>query len=104
MPRPIIKLTDPESGMAYYLEWSTVVDAPVTYGMNLIEFKTHYESEYGAAGMRDLDERLSRVQASGCSSHRFDLDELIECNRAGPNESQISKAEILERYCINPPD
>lgn len=39
MPRFIIKLTDPKDGLSYYLIWSTVVDAPVTYGLSLDEIK-----------------------------------------------------------------
>jgi hypothetical protein len=40
MPTYICKFQDGEK--AYYLEWSTIVDAPITTGMSLQEFKQHY--------------------------------------------------------------
>jgi hypothetical protein len=40
MGRFICKFEDKDD--VYYLEWSTVVDAPVTFGMSLEEFKEYY--------------------------------------------------------------
>lgn len=42
MGRAIIKLNDGKRD--WYLEWSTVVDAPVTYGMSLKGLKAHEKS------------------------------------------------------------
>lgn len=49
MPRYIIKIKDK------YFEWSTIVDAPVTNGMSLTEFRSYYQSEYGEDAMKNLD-------------------------------------------------
>lgn len=103
MPKAIIKLHDAATGKEYYLEWSTVVDAPVTYGMSLDEFKGYYREEYGNDGMKHLDERLARVEASRCSSHLYSLADLIDMNRAGPDEANATLGQIIEHYCRNPP-
>ena len=56
MPRYILKIND--GSKDYYLLWSTVVDAPVTQGMSLREFKKYYQSEYGEQGMINLPPTL----------------------------------------------
>lgn len=95
MGRFIIKLEDK------YLEWSTVVDAPVTFGMTLDEFKAYYKDEYGASGMHGLDERLKRVEEKGTSSMIDDsLDSVISHNRAGKNETHLSKKKLIEWYVV----
>ena len=65
MPRYIIKLPTPIGDR--YLEWSSIVDAPITYGLTLEEFTDYYRSEYGDQGMRDLPDRMARVEATGTS-------------------------------------
>lgn len=85
MPTYIVKLES--KSQSYYMEWSTIVDAPTSYGMNLEEFKKFYQDSYGSHGMTNLDARLARVEAKGCSSLVHDnVDQLISCNRAGENE------------------
>jgi len=105
LPRYIVKInptTDPDGDR--YLEWSTVVDAPVTYGMTLDEFKDYYRSEYGADGMRRLPERLERVEKKGLSAIDYsNLNELLVANRAGPNETYLTTKEIYTAYCLNKP-
>ena len=82
-----------------YLEWGTIVDAPVTFGMPLEEFKEYYREEYGSQGMRDLDTRLARADERGTSSHVDEnADEVMWLNRAGPGESSLSRDEIVEFY------
>jgi hypothetical protein len=86
-------------GRPLYFEWSTIVDAPVTYGMSLEEFKQHYRERYGSEGMRVLGDRLDRVHVNGTSSLArgyHTVDALIEGNRAGPNESELSKEELIK--------
>lgn len=100
MPRYIIRLT--EGGRAWYLEWSTVVDAPVTFGMPLDEFRRYYRETYGTEGMRGLPDRLERAKRTGSSSMvggYMTADDAITPNRAGPHETELSKAEIIDWYC-----
>lgn len=98
---PIIKLTHKDKD--YYLEWSEVVDAPVTYGMSLEEFKEYYQSEYGNSGMNKLPERLGLVEQYGTSlGPRYEsADDYIKFNRAGNNDKCLTKEQIIKIYCIN---
>jgi hypothetical protein len=101
MPTYIIKLTDEKDNTDYYMEWSTVVDAPITYGLSLEEFKEYYQTQYGTAGMRDLGYRMERVEEKGTSAlPPFDnMDEVLKHNRAGEGETCLDKEGLLERYC-----
>jgi len=93
MSRYIIKIKDK------YFEWSTIVDAPITNGMSLSEFRSYYQSEYGENGMKNLDERLKLVEAKGISSILdHNLEEFIKYNHAGDNETRLSMNEIYEKY------
>lgn len=97
MARLIVKLG------GKYLEWSTVTDAPRTYGMTLAELREHIRFERGEDGLAALPERLARVEATGTSSQDVvTVDELIECNRAGPNERELTKTELIAKYCAGP--
>lgn len=92
-----------------YLEWSTVVDAPVTYGMTLEEFEDYYRQQYGEQGMRGLPDRLARVETKGSSAHPTawddgSLESLIACNRAGPDETELTLEEIAAAYCRDVPE
>jgi hypothetical protein len=74
-----------------YLEWSSVVDAPVTYLMSREEFLTYLTEEYGRAGVLDFETRMARVDAQGTSSKLGTTKEsLLSFNRAGPDESCIT--------------
>lgn len=84
-----------------YLEYSSVVDAPVTWGCTRKEFEAYYRKEYGESGMQDLASRLERADGKGSSSH---LDKSIEdaicCNRAGRDESRLTLEQLIEFYCV----
>lgn len=98
MPRHVVRLTAPDG--AWYLEWSTVVDAPVTFGMRRGEFARWYADEYGRDGVRGLAERFDRADATGCSARDgTSLAELLAANRAGPGETALTRDEIVEWYC-----
>lgn len=90
MPRIICKLD------GLYFEWSTIVDAPLTYGMTLDEFTNYYRGTYGTEGLATLPERLTRVEAKGCSSLlHTSIDDLIAWNRAGEDEAVATRAELI---------
>lgn len=90
----IIKLAD------HYLEWSSIVDAPVTHGMTLEEFKAYYRDEYGRNDFElKFPRRLARVEQKGTSAHdSADVDDLIWGNCAGPGGTQLHREEIIEFY------
>ena len=99
MPKYIIKLRDDKLSRDWYLEWSTIVDAPITFGMSREEFEHYYLVEYGEAGMRDdFSERMRRVEENGTSGP-FGLHSLLVANRAGTAEAHLGYEEIVERYC-----
>lgn len=79
-----------------YFEWSTVVDAPVSAGMTLDEFVAYYRDQYGARGLDGLDSRLARVEAAGTSSRMHpSVMDVLKGNRAGEEESEASREEIV---------
>lgn len=75
--------------------WSTIVDAPVTAAMQLDDFRAYYQDRYGRSAMDGLDDRLTRARDYGSSSGES-LSDLVLCNRAGPDESALSLAQIIE--------
>ena len=99
MPSYILKLSSPRGPR--YLEYSTICDAPITYGMTLAAFKQHYKREYGASSMRDLEDRLLRVEATGSSSRIHDnLYDTIRCNRAGKGETNLTLEQLVDYYVV----
>lgn len=102
MSRFLIKLNDGKKD--YYLEWSTIVDAPVTYGLSLEELKAYIKDEYGNEGMRELDQRLKRVEEHNHSLYTNEsLETVIDFNRAGPKEGRLTIKGIIRSYCQNRP-
>jgi hypothetical protein len=104
MPQHIIKLNDDRDKKEYYLIWSTIVDAPVTYGMSLNELKNWYKQQYGQNGMIELEGRLERVEKFGISAYPpFNvIENYFSFNRAGEDESVLDKNGIIEKYCRVP--
>jgi hypothetical protein len=98
MPRYIIKID------GLYAEWSTIVDdkldvvesAPITNFKPLDLFKEDYERKYGIEGMKNLPDRLNRVEEFGASFST--LREIIAHNRAGENKKHLTKKKLLETY------
>ena len=99
MSRYILKLED------HYLEWETMVDAPGTFGMSLEEFTEYYRDEYGRRSMDfEFKSRMKRVEEKGNSSQLgHTVDELLAHNRAGKNETCLTKEQIIQYY-INDKD
>jgi hypothetical protein len=93
MPRAILYFKEVDK----FLTWSTIVDAPVTCLLTEEEYRKYYICEYGRAGMEGLDEKIEQAKKTGCN-WGDDIDDVISGNRAGDNESDISKEEIIERY------
>ena len=84
MGHGIIKL-----GEDQYVEWSTIVDAPVSY-------VTDRETAAVAWG----EERVARADEKGTSY--LDIEETaaeyVAFNRAGPNEECLTLEEILKEF------
>jgi hypothetical protein len=98
VPTFIIKLED--KGEEWYLFYSTIVDSPTTFGMPLEELRETYRDRFGSDAMRDLPARLARVEEKGTSALDDDsADSTLLYNRAGYEECELTKAEIIEWYC-----
>jgi hypothetical protein len=80
----------------WFFEWSTVVDAPVTQAMTEPEFRSYFLRLHGDHLEAELDERLARAKATGCSAAEgFSLADIVSHNRAGPGEACLSVEEVL---------
>ncbi len=90
MPRFIVKLADDE-----YVEWSTVVDAPLAGSVT----RAAACHEWGEPSVARADRRgHSQVEGPRVSEANRDRvwspEELIAGNRAGPGESELSLDEL----------
>lgn len=71
--------------------WSTVSDGPTTDGMQLADFLAYYKEEYGAAGLRDVVERIERADKHGTSAvDGSTLADLVSVNHAGPRGGRLT--------------
>ena len=100
MPTYIMRLED--DGKEYFLEWSPIVDAPVTYGMPFDEFRDFYQYEYGHSRMEEFEQRIARARSTGTSSlFPESAEDMMSFNRAGPDETELTKEEIIQKYIRN---
>jgi len=78
-------------GAPRYLIWSTIVDAPLTFGCTLDNIFDVWRERYGDHGVQVLKRNLA--------SHGFDsLDDVVVENRAGKNETRLSRQQIIDYY------
>jgi hypothetical protein len=93
MGKAIVKIKD------LYFEWSTVVDAPVTYGMTKEELFDFVKKEYGNEGLKELPTGLELIEETGTSFYYGNtIEELVSNNRAGKNEKRLSLDELYKKY------
>ncbi len=84
-----------------YLEWSSIVDAPATYGMTARELKAHIKWRYGEEGLKELPARMDRVENYGTSYYSCNLDDVIGYNRAGIDETCLTQDQLWDMYVDN---
>lgn len=83
-----------------YLEWSTGIAAPLTWGMTRSQFEAYYRDRYGWEGMRALPDRFKRVERLGTSSYdEGERESLVMSNQAGAHGAKMSLGQIVEYYC-----
>lgn len=101
MGRLIIKIEDPVDRKEYYLEWSTIIEMPITWGVTLPDFCEYYRWQYGRQGMKELPERLARVEQTGLSSDYpdADMDAMFECSAINQENGIKSREDLLNRFC-----
>lgn len=94
MPHYIVRLKKGEE--VRYLEWSTIVDAPITYGMERAEFASYHRAEYPNEA---IEPRLARADLHGTSAmDGTTVKGLLALNRAGPRETSLDFDGIWEKY------
>jgi len=81
-----------------YCMWSTVVDAPITRLMSRDDLEQEYRDAYGKLAMHDFNDRMERVENSGCSSCITTKENIIANNRAGDDEQKLTETEIIEKF------
>lgn len=96
MPRYIIKLT--KKKIDYYLEYSTVVNSPITHGMTFEEFEKYYYQQYGLNSKQEFIARMQRAKETGTSAFLDSLSYLISVNKCGENGKRLSKKEFIKKY------
>ena len=95
MPRYIVKLTDEEGD--WYFEYSTIVDAPVSYALRKDEFTEYYKKAYGEKSMLEFEQRMARVAEKGTSAMDYpNAEETVSFNHAGPRGEDLSPSEMLK--------
>lgn len=74
-----------------YVEWSTVVDSPTTFVMP----RPEAVAEFG-------EDRIARADRKGTSLLDDPAvrtpDEIVLCNRAGPDESELTVEQMLAAF------
>lgn len=90
MPRMFIEIQDEKKDATYFLEWSTISDAPNSQVVdNLVDF----EDMYYKLGYQDFSGDIQRLHEMGVSSPYYTLDELLECS------DDIETREQLIEFC-----
>jgi hypothetical protein len=95
-----VKVTD--QGRDYYIHWSEIVDAPMFVAVSLADYQSYFLDRFGRDNF-DYWTRVGRwdqLETVGLSTAFYDTPrEAMACNRAGPNETQLTYEDIIERYC-----
>lgn len=103
MPRFTLRLDTPRGQR--FMEWSTVVDAPVTWGVPLREYKRYYKERYGSDGMKHLATVLADIERTGAATAFGETaEQAVLCNRAGRGETGLTLQQIIEHWCSNERD
>lgn len=101
MGKAIIKIKD-----KLFL-WSTIVDAPVTYGLTPEEMEEVFIEDAVEKAKQDFKSSMKSVDQKGHAFNPFPgkntVKDIVSLNRAGPDETRLTMEEIYEAYA-EPPD
>ena len=89
-----------------YLVQSTVVDAPITFGMTLDELLDFYMEEMGRSCVESpsFHQSLRRLASYGTTCLLYkSAEETLEGNHAGPNGEELTFEEIYKAYVLREP-
>jgi hypothetical protein len=90
MPKFVAKLGN------VYFEWSTVVDAPMTYAMTRKEI-ADYLLFWNRGSGEEIEERLEKVDKYGTDlPSKESAEKALERNRAGANEKCLTLEKLYD--------
>ena len=82
-----------------YNIYSSISDGPVFDTAITIEELTKWiAAERGRQGVANLPARLERAHETGSSAIPYDLVDTVFANRAGPDETELSLVDFVERF------
>lgn len=88
-----------------WLEWSTILDVPVTTGMTRAEMTSYLTGRGEPAD--EVERALDTAERNGTSVRDvrnpgwgMTIDQLLKGNRAGVEEAEMPVEEIVQRYLV----
>lgn len=110
MGRGIIALKDKQENV-YYLDWSTICDAPVTNGMTRKELIQYLAENRGYKKCRcgcncAAEAVLAHIDKYGHSWTGLSkpVEDIISHNRAGTGDTSLTIDELIQYYCLSEED
>jgi hypothetical protein len=91
MAAGIVKLNDK------YIWWSTIPDAPINYLATKEDMKREFIESRIKAAEREIEDMFYIADKFG-TSFECSAEEIISNNRAGKNDTPLSKEEIIVYY------
>jgi len=91
MPNFIVKLTDKKAKIDYFVDWSTIIDAPTSEPMTLEQAKAELKKRFKGSVVEGV-KAINSLIKNGVSSPYENLKDVLWC-------SDHSKKELLEIYC-----
>ncbi len=86
-----------------YLVWSVEAKAPVSYGLDHSQVWDFVRDGWGIAAIGGIFGRMIIADKLGTSSRLYDsFEATVRGNRAGPNCSELTSEEIVEKFIRNP--
>lgn len=96
----IIKLKDK------YLVYSSVVDAPITFGMDKSELIAFFKEEMGRLHVVSVSFKRSLERVDKCGTSLMldkSAEETLEGNHAGPDGECLTPEEVYKAYVLREP-
>jgi len=93
MGRGIVKL-----GPNQYVDWSTVIDAPVSYVLTADEMIERRIRQAKKEAEESTREALERADRTGTSYLGITGVKVIDDNRAGEDESKLTREQLIEKF------
>ena len=80
----------------FYIEYSTIQDAPVEYGLKLEDYRKWYAEEYGRSGSSNFCIDVMRADRGGELLAR----DVIRNNCSGDKGGKLTYDKFYRAYCL----